>query len=188
MHSTDDDSRRVWTETWKGYERGVIGAYGFKSPSVFENNYDYFSVALKLKDAIQSAGHDGFFNNLKPYYETDKFIVVHGGLRADDGVWAGHGGIKQYLDSLISPITPSRHQWDEEPQMIFDRDYERSASRTTPQNLGKVLITGHNHTSEDSLSRVTDNGNRVRLAGHVSYSLPLYVYESWTGGVVPIHQ
>lgn len=189
MHEPNEDSRRVWAQTWANYERGVLKSYGLRNPNVFEKEkFDYLGSAAELKEAIHDAYQDTFFENLVPYFETDKFICLHGGLAEKDVSWNGNGGVKQQLDLITAQTDLGKRQWGEEPDVIFDPEYERSKLPTLPSFVGKILITGHNHTTENSISRVSDNGKRVRLASNTYKGMPLYVYESWTGGVTAISE
>jgi len=191
MHNPDEYSRKAWSYTWSGYHRGVLGSYGLQEPSPVKSykDFNYMSAALELKDAITGAGHMQFFDNLKPYVEASDFIVVHGGLTHD--TWDGKRGQKSELDSVSGPTKSAartRRQWDSEPVQIFDPHYTLSTRLVLPHGPAKKVITGHAHSSESSITRVTDNGKRIRLAGPVTEGAPLYMYESWTGGVVPIYQ
>jgi hypothetical protein len=187
MHSDDEESRRAWSYTWSGYQRGVLKSYGLPEPSPVGRytSYDYMNAAKDLKQAIADAGHTAFFDALMPYYEAQDTIVIHGGIT--------HGPLqdqKRYLDRVGRATTSAsrtQQQWNSEPKQIFDPYYELAQSLYVPQGVGKKLITGHAHSSEHSISRITDNGNRIRLAGSVAMGMPLYVYESWSGGVMPIH-
>ena len=116
-------------------------------------------------------------------------MVVHAGLT--DAPWAGGGASqKTWLDRVgATDVSAQREarQWNAEPIQVFDPTYVLATTVATPASLQKTLITGHAHNAESSLTRVTDSGRRVRLAGVVAEGAPLYVYESWTGGVIPIH-
>ena len=191
MHNPDEYSRNIWSYMWSKYHKGVLGSYGLKEPSPAKpyKDFDYMSAALELKDAIAEAGHMQFFDNLKPYVETDDFIVVHGGLTHD--TWDGKSGQKSKLDAVggaSQSAARTRRQWDAEPVQIFDPRYTLANRLILPHGLEKKVITGHAHSSENYISRVSDDGKRIRLAGAVGLGMPLYVYESWTGGVVPIYQ
>ncbi len=190
MYCDDDESRQAWAYTWGGYQRGVLASYGLDEPSpVSSKSYKYLSAATELKEAIAAEGHTAFFDGLRPYYETEHFLVVHAGLT--EVPWsAGKNSQKAWLDTVGATVTSARRtarQWNAEPAQVFDPTYTLSTSIVAPEFLEKTLITGHAHNSETSVTRVSDNGRRVRLAGVVVENAPLYVYESWTGGVVPVY-
>jgi hypothetical protein len=182
MHNPDEHSRYVWADVWSGYHSGVLKSYGLPEPSRVKKmpTYDMLDLAERLKVAIDDAGHTPFFSNLRPYYETDQFIAVHGG--ATKAPWFQQ---KAALDQATAGPLHQRH-WDAEPVQIFDSEYKLSTAEVLPPSIDKVLLTGHAHNSEFSLSRMTDNNRRGRLAGQLMAGSPLFVWESWTGGVVSI--
>jgi hypothetical protein len=190
MYCGEQESRQAWAYTWSGYQRGVLRSYGLEEPSpVSRRSYDYFAAATALRDAVEAEGHTAFFDSLKPYHETAQFLVVHAGIT--NTAWTGEDtSQKAWLDSVGETEVSARRearQWNAEPIQIFDPSYALATTFAAPASLNKTLITGHAHNAESSLTRVTDNGKRVRIAGVVSEGAPLYVYESWTGGVVPVH-
>lgn len=187
INEPSEEERGLWVQhIWPHYHRHMLGAYGLKDLPLAPKTNQAMESMKNLKEAIYASGHNKFYENLKFYHETDEFLAIHAGI-SSHVPWHGTDGQKERLDNLSVKST-SQVSWSSGPVQVFDTPgFDLSNSLEVPEFFDKVLITGHSHTSEKADTRVTDNGKRVRLAGELVEESPLFVWESWTCLVVPIH-
>ena len=162
------------------YLSNIYASYGVSKHTVGLGNKKAQTLLQKLKDTITDKGHREFFGTLLPYYETDQFLAIHAGLKSNklwDSVFP-HQSQRVEVDNLT---------WQDKPIQIFD-DVEFNLSKRPSLTAGlvKTLITGHYHSDETAEDRSTFSGRRIRLGGPQNPDDPLYVWESWSGKVVPV--
>lgn len=166
MQSTNNQS--VWQRIWLGrYQRKTLESYAVRSSEY---------VAMELREKMRELGHLAFLNSALPYFETPEFIAVHAGLT--DEPWEDQ---KAYLDAANADCLAG--DYDSEAEQIFDLDFVLSTQDTTTAT-DKLVVSGHAHNRTTSINNYPEN-NRLRLASKMSAGLPLFVWESWTGKIVP---
>ncbi len=187
MNENEREAQEVWARSiWPYHHTDMLRAYGTnldlpKNPSA--------KVALdavnKLRDSITKAGHDRYFYGLLPYFEAEGFLAVHAGITSEE--WTGQGGQKEALDISANPNSDG-FNWSSEPPQIFDIwPYTLSTSKDVPNGFHKSLVTGHYHYNQGVDNRVSQDGRRIRLGSVLHKNAPLFIWESWSGEVVPIY-
>jgi len=182
LYCSDNEQKETWTKVWARYQSSVLASYGIPEPRKLykDNIQEYYEAAEKLRNTMQEVGHTPFLEHLKPYYETENMLVIHGGVTS--AIWKKQS---KFLRSIVEgPL--NKRQWHHEPDQIFDRRHWLSTTKKIPQNINKTFITGHTHSQKNEIERVTSDGRRIQLAGMTAVTSPLYVYENWTNKVVAI--
>lgn len=182
LYEQNESAKGVWTTVWEDYHSMVLASYGIDEPDKVRRYPDYYWLdkAKKLHSNMGEYGHLPFFQGLLPYFETDEFLVVHAGITSEP--WTNQ---RQKLDEIANTAI-EQQDWSLEPVQIFDTDFKLSKETNIGADFTKRLITGHDHTSENSLSRTTDCGRRIRLASSLQKNSPLFVWESWRNNVVAV--
>ncbi len=173
----DDDLRDIWQNRWRHndsrynrYEHMTLRSYSI------DEKLSNRLAAEKLRDKMERLGHLSLLNCASMYFETDEFIVIHGGLTEEN--WEVQ---KKQLDKDCIQMSLNNYC---APEQIMDHNFSLSTS-TSNTVTDKILITGHAHL-QNSVERVTNEGKRVRLASKLALGAPLYVWQSWDKKVVSI--
>lgn len=148
----------------------------------------------RLARAIQRYGHDQYFDNLIPYFETDDILGIHAGIlpnqfwKHDQPQMSQKSSLDGYWDRI-----KAGELLDDEPIQIFDPNGKLASVEETPGYLKnsksatrKILVTGHQQLSAATKGRVTSAGKRVRLDAPKSKGAPLYAYDQLNHKVVEI--
>ena len=184
LKAPDNEVKDTWiSDIWSRNHFNTLGSYGIKNFDLYHRVADdeMHKRLEQLKKALQKTGHQEYFDNLVPYFDSGNFIVVHAGFEFGRSLAEQKTELDSYF-TLGAGITC----FDLAPIQIFDDEYALSGSEVGLEGDSKVLITGHNHRT-DYDRRLTNNGKRIRLASRYNDpNSPIYAWESWSGKVVPI--
>lgn len=168
------------------YNGGIFDDYGIEEPDVHTSLTGLLNKFDTLRAKMEKAKHDKIFRTMQPFYEDAEIVAVHSGL-VNSQSWEGQGGQKQELIEYGLSRQLEGRDWLIEPKQIFDPGHILSKTLSASEYLGKILITGHDHSGESCDQRVTDSGRRIRLGSKQDPGLPLFVYEKTSKLVVPVY-
>lgn len=170
----DVQRRKLWQdEVWdtphktRRVESGTFTSYGID----INKGIEYRRSALK--ETMQGLGHLALLQQMRMYFETADFLLIHAGTDTSkqwDRQRAELDVLQEKADAYI---------FDEKPRQIFDFSFCRSAR--PPRDIWKkTLITGHSHDRRTASDRIWYQGIqpiRIRLASKLTEGDPLFVYE-----------
>lgn len=182
---TERDTARQWGwgETWlfrtttsRPYEDQCLTSYGQTRRS------NPFETAHYLRARLQELGHLALLQAAPLYYETDDLLVVHAGLITNKP-WQKQQAKLDKLDVLKKAgiFQAEPEQWE---------SYRHALDLGRPADVHQTLVTGHAHLKADSHARSSGQNStgiprRVQLASFLNKGDSLFVYESWTGQIMP---
>lgn len=176
MQEVDEDNRAFWQSRWRHndsryhqYERHMLRSYGI------DEKLRNPEAAEELKEKMKQIGHLSLLNQAKLYYETDDYIIIHGGLT--DEPWEEQ---RSQIDKASIQIMLGNYS--EVPNQTMDENFKLSNSNYVTAT-DKKLITGHTHLDRTA-ERMSDNGRRIKLASKLAIGAPLYVWQSWDNKIV----
>lgn len=175
MKEQDEDKQGAFvSENYKRYFAKTCESYGVCKSGVEKvTKKQAIEVIRDLGQAILEEGHHDYFANLKLFFKDSGLVVVHAGLLPDRS-W---GEQKRELKLVEYSIKRQGCDWGEMPVQISDvKGHKLSKDPHVPQGIKGVLVTGHHHSDERLRSRITHDGQRVRLGA--SMKEPMLVYDS----------
>ncbi len=165
----DDEPESVWREMYLKFGKKTFESYGV-------NRVDRSDRILALRERMSELGHLEYIESGKLYFETPEFIAVHAGLT--DELWSSQQARLEQIEDIRKS-----GDYSSEPDQIFDQQHTLATERWTLSTL-KTVVSGHAHNRQYIDDGTSTALGRVKLASNLS-RYPLFVWESWTGNVVP---
>lgn len=195
LNASDDEERHkfrhvLWRRqsqgSFKGYERGMLASYDI------DEHTPTNKAAAILRNRMQTAGHLALLREMPLFVEAPDFIAVHAGLVTKP--WLEQ---RDYLEAEEKQLLTDEPKFSEEPDQLFglwvhdngrtSRDHTLARSSEVKTEIGdRALVTGHAHMTLSADKRITDGGQRVRLASRLEKDQPMFVYQTWDRQVVEV--
>jgi len=181
--------RSAATDLWLGLQSGR-SSYETNTISAYNINERSQQTADLFKQALQDADHLRVLTGVTPYFETEKFIAVHAGIKPQVD-WDAQ---KDYLAQTAHDM--SKGVFYDNPEQWFSMPL---ATDITPiKSTDKVVVSGHAHYlvstrrqnvhTPASSERSLHGGKRIRLASQLNAprSDDAFIWQDWDGEIVRI--